>query len=81
MKRKDTRDLMMVIWIIWFVVTAVILMGWLITSENVYDPVENRKITTHDEDWNSMLKIGTIGVFGLGVLVFMSPSPENGERK
>ena len=79
MERKDVRDMMIVIWIIWMVATSVIFIGREITSERVYDPEEKIKVTVHDENWNSALKIGVVGFFALGFLVVMSPSPRNGE--
>ena len=80
MEKKDIRDMMIVIWIIWIVATSVIFIGRTITSEKVYDPEENRKVVVHDENWNAALKVGAIGFFALGFLVLMSPSPGNGER-
>ncbi len=80
MERKDIRDMMIVIWIIWIVATSVIFIGRTIDSEKVYDPEENRKVVVHDERWNAALKVGVIGFFALGFLVLMSPSPEDSER-
>lgn len=78
MEKKDIRDLMIVIWIIWIVATSVIFMGRSTTSERVYDPEENRKIVVHDERWNAALRVGVVGFFALGFLVLISPSPKNG---
>ena len=80
MEKKDIRDMMIVIWIIWIVATSVIFIGRTITSEKVYDPDENRKVVVYDERWNDALKIGVVGFFALGFLVLVSPSPEDSER-
>lgn len=80
MEKKDIRDMMIVIWIIWIVATSVIFIGRTITSEKVYDPEENRKVVVHDESWNAALKVGVIGFFALGFLVLVSPSTEDSER-
>lgn len=78
MKRKDIRDTMLVILLLWIVVISVILIGWEVTSESVYIPEENRRIVVYDENWSNALGVGAVGIFVLGFLVLMSPSPEDG---
>ena len=78
MERKDTKDLMFVILALWFVVTTVIFLGWIITSEEVYDPEERGDVTVHNENWSNTLRIGVVGIFGLGFLAFVCPSPKDG---
>lgn len=78
MKRNDIRDTMLVILFLWIVVISVILIGWEVTSESVYIPEENRRIVVHDENWSIALGVGAVGIFVLGFLVLMSPSPEDG---
>ena len=71
MEKKDIRDLMIVIWIIWIVATSVIFIGRTITSEEVYDREEGMKVIVYDEGWNDALKVGVVGFFALGFLVLM----------
>ena len=76
MEKKDIREMMIVIWIIWIVATSVIFIGQIITSEEVYDSEKGMKVIVHDEGWNDALKVGVVGFFALGFLVLASPSPE-----
>lgn len=77
MERKDIRGTMAVILVVWFVMTCVIFMGWVATSEQVYDPEVGRKVMVRDEEWSTALNFGVIGSLGLGFLIFLYPSPRN----
>ncbi len=77
MEKKDIRGTMAVILVIWFVMTCVIFIGWMVTSEHVYDPEVGRKVTVHDEEWSTALKFGAMGFLGFGLFICLYPSPRN----